>query len=75
MVAERPEEFPKKEDINTTPRVWSIPPHPRRDAAGHVIPRHKGEFRWYVTGGGGAVPGTPQTAVGVERNYDGRVRR
>ena len=48
MVAERPEWFHREEDIDTTPEVWSTPPHPRIDAAGHFIPRETVEFRRYV---------------------------
>ena len=57
MVAERPEGFPSEEDIDTTPGVWSNPPHPRRYAAWRVIPRNAEEFRRQVSSGGRAVPG------------------
>ena len=49
MVAERPEGFTREEDIDTTPGVWSTPPHPRSDAAGRIIPRDTEEFRRYVS--------------------------
>ena len=29
--------FPKEEDIDTTPVMWSTPPHPRRDKGGRII--------------------------------------
>ena len=33
-VGERPEGFPREEDIDTTPGVWSTLPQPRRDMGG-----------------------------------------
>ena len=30
--------FPREEDIDTTPGVWSTPPHQRRDMGGRIIP-------------------------------------
>ena len=33
-VGERPDGFPREEDIDTTPGVWSTPPQPRRDMGG-----------------------------------------
>ena len=30
-VGQRPDVFPREEDIDTTPGVWSTPPHQRRD--------------------------------------------
>ena len=31
---ERPDGFPREEDIDTTPGVWYTPPQPRRDMGG-----------------------------------------
>ena len=41
----RSEDFPREEDIDTTPGVWATPPHPRRDIGGRIIPRGEAEFR------------------------------
>ena len=41
----RSEGFPIEEDIYTSPGEWLTPPRPRRDAAGHMIPREPEEFR------------------------------
>ena len=54
VLGERPDGFPRGEDIDTTPGVWSTPPHPRRDMGGRVIPRGVAEFRRYIRDGGGA---------------------
>ena len=48
MVGERPEAFPRVEDIDTTPGMWSRPPHPRRDAAWDIIPGDPEKFRQHV---------------------------
>ena len=45
--------FAREEDIDTTPGVWSTPPHPRRDMGGRIIPRGEAEFRRYIRDGGG----------------------
>ena len=50
-VVERPEGFPREEDIDTTPSVWSTPPQPRRDMGGRIIPRGEVEFRRHLRGG------------------------
>ena len=47
-VWERPDVFPREEDIDTTPGVWSTPPHPRRDMGGRIIPRGEAEFRRHL---------------------------
>ena len=47
----RPVGFPMEEDIDTTLGVWSIPPHPRRDMEGRIIPRGEAEFRQHSEGG------------------------
>ena len=50
-VGERPEGFPREEDIDTTPGVWSTPPQPRRDMGRRIIPRGEAEFRRHLRGG------------------------
>ena len=50
-VVERPDGFPREEDIDTTPGVWSTPPQPRRDMGGRIIPRGEEEFRQHLRGG------------------------
>ena len=53
-VGERPDGFPREEDIDMTPGVWSTPPHPRRDMGGRIIPRGEAEFRRHLRDGGSA---------------------
>ena len=53
-VVERPDGFPREEDIDTTPGVWSTPPQPSRDMGGRVIPRGGAEFRRHLRDGGSA---------------------
>ena len=50
-VGERPDGFPREEDIDTTPGVWSTPPQPRRDMGGRIIPRGEAEFRRHLRDG------------------------
>ena len=52
-VGRRPFGFPREEDIDTTPGVWSTPPQPRMDMGGRIIPRGEAEFRRYIRDGGG----------------------
>ena len=49
---ERSDIFPREEDIDTTPGVWSTPPHTRRDMGGRIIPRGEAEFRRHLESGG-----------------------
>ena len=51
-LGERPDGFPREEDIDMTPGVWSTPPQPRRDMGGRVIPRGEAEFRRHLRDGG-----------------------
>ena len=51
-VGGRPDGFPRDEDIDTTPEVWSTPPHPRRNMGGRTIPRGEVEFRRHLRDGG-----------------------
>ena len=53
-VGEKPDGFPREEDIDTTPGVWSTPPQPSRDMGGRVIPRGGAEFRRHLRDGGSA---------------------
>ena len=50
-VGERPDGFPRKEDIDTTPGVWSTPPHQRKNMGGRIIPRGEIEFRRHLRDG------------------------
>ena len=50
-VGERPDGFPREEDIDTTPGVWSALPQPRRDMGGRIIPRGEAEFRRHLRDG------------------------
>ena len=47
-VGERPDGFPREEYIDTTPGVWSTPPHPMRDMGWRIIPRGEAQFRRYL---------------------------
>ena len=53
-MGERQDGFPREEDIDTTPGVWSTPPQPRRDMGGRIILRGEVEFRRHLRDGGGA---------------------
>ena len=47
-LGERPDGFPREEDIDTTPGVWATPPQPRRDMGGRIIPQGEIEFRRHL---------------------------
>ena len=51
VVGGRPDGFPREEDIDTEPEVWSTPPHPRRDMGWRIIPREEAEFRRHLRDG------------------------
>ena len=53
-VVERPDGFPREEDIDTTPGVWSTTPHPIKYMGGRIIPRGEVEFRRYIRDGSSA---------------------
>ena len=50
-VGGRPDGFPREKDIDTTPGVWSTPPHTRRDMGGRIIPMGEAEFRRHLRDG------------------------
>ena len=67
MVGERPEVFPRVDDVDTPPGVWLTPPHPRRDAAWDIIPRDPEKFRQHVLHGRGDIAAEDTTERATAR--------